>query len=424
MILIDDKNDRIHGRVMSREMTPQFEEILKEGELIEISKFGSSVVKRQWRVTDHSYQVYINRTSTVEPTTNTIDNIPTHGFTFIDYTNNISLGSRTKNIFLTDVIGKVTQWKTSKKTMVDKKIVEERELTIENEQGSRLNIILAEEFAHQIKDEDIYASAKIPILIISASVVKHNKATSEYYIESFSTTRLYLNLEIHETTAMMESVPDNNLEITETVQTSQTDLEDMIFKDRRTLTEINTAREKANANNYNTEFYTCPANIYKIYDHWDWYYQGCDECRKAVQPDMYGGYTCIACRKRTTNKYYICKLQADIEDGVTTTRITLFGNHLKSLLDKPIEEILNKSKEFGQANALNEIQKLINKNALFEIKIDKYNIQNKRSALTTNKILPIDPVLEEKYALRKRERDQMNTSTQEEQAQAKRSRGD
>ncbi|KAF6147940.1 hypothetical protein GIB67_001515 [Kingdonia uniflora] len=159
MMLIDENDEQKHASV-PRDIILQFDEVLKEGDIIHHKNFNVSKSNGTYRPIDGEYMIYFKNDTIVKRLDDQHLPIPRHIFSFIEFKDIPTRWQNTK--ILTDIIGKLKA--ITEIEMVSKRngdTSQKRDLILEN---IWKNITLAKrqsQKSSQITDGTIYHVANV-----------------------------------------------------------------------------------------------------------------------------------------------------------------------------------------------------------------------------------------------------------------------
>ncbi|KAK7829132.1 hypothetical protein CFP56_029568, partial [Quercus suber] len=118
--------------------------------------------------------------------------------------------------------------------------------------------------------------------------------------------------------------------------------------------------------------FTCLATIENIEKNFGWYYIGCAKCNKKVKSknDFW-------CSHRKSNSNFPIpryRIQLNVDDGTKHAIFILFDKEAEKLLHTTARELSNKYAIMNANSTIpNEIEKLIGKTFVFQLKLNDYN---------------------------------------------------
>ncbi|KAF6137470.1 hypothetical protein GIB67_016663, partial [Kingdonia uniflora] len=269
MLLIDENDEQIHASV-PRDIIPQFDEVLKEGNIIHLEKFNVSKSNGTYHPIDGEYKIYFKNDTIVKRLEDQHLPIPRHIFSFIEFKDIPTRCQSTK--ILTDIVGKlkaITEIEIVSKRNGDTS--QKRDLILENIYGSTIKFTIWDEMLDEIPIDLSHLPSTPVILIVTSTIVDMFKGVC--YLKPTCATKMYYNLEIQEVAILLKSetlLKDASVQLTENATKGTKNLSDLMFENRKELIDIFTIMEEPQTQE---KHYTCKATITKVFTNY-----GCVVC--------------------------------------------------------------------------------------------------------------------------------------------------
>ncbi|KAL0006398.1 hypothetical protein SO802_013959 [Lithocarpus litseifolius] len=261
MVLIDEQyqDDTIHATIQKNNVK-KFQAQLREGQLYSLSNFRVDTYKEKdsYRPISKDKKINFLRTIVIEKLKEAEVTISQHKFEFVDYRTIVDRFDNNKQ--LTDIIGKIVGVGAQENVHVQGSTVPMRNIDIMNPEDIKIRITLWGPTSNEIED-NFYTNNPGPfVIIVTSTIVKTFRG--EHYLSSTSATKVYINLEIPETATLI----DRNVEKTEIegipLQFKQEiSVAKRITQNRRTIKQI-TSLEWTSDDQENV--FTCLAKIENI----------------------------------------------------------------------------------------------------------------------------------------------------------------
>ncbi|GMY05936.1 replication protein A 70 kDa DNA-binding subunit A-like [Fagus crenata] len=130
-------------------------------------------------------------------------------------------------------------------------------------------------------------------------------------------------------------------------------------------------------------FVTCIAKIINVNNRFGWYYIACIICKTKVKPTK----SFLWCeRYKAEPKFAVPRIQTEVEDATGSTTFILFDNEVEKIIPKTTKELAEMQDE--------ELEKIIGKEYIFQLRLDEYNLKYGRENYTVSRIF--DPDISEK----------------------------
>ncbi|KAK4593214.1 hypothetical protein RGQ29_017377 [Quercus rubra] len=221
---------------------------------------------------------------------------------------------------------------------------------------------------------------------IHERVNKHVQLSGEYNLSSTSGTRVYIDLDIPETTEFKDQLVENNQPIVQMPKQfkPQLTIEEEMNINRTTISEIK--KIMWDSDNKETIF-TCQGKIINIdIDHSGWYFISCEVCRRKVK-SREEFFWCDNCNKKACFPITRYRIQLKVEDSSGMATFILFDSEAEKLLNISAKDLLNKSLEEPDEVILPvQIENLKGKQFVFQIQLNNYNFNYGWEIFTIKKL--------------------------------------
>ncbi|KAL0003891.1 hypothetical protein SO802_011452 [Lithocarpus litseifolius] len=380
MVLIDEQDDTIHATIQKNNVK-KFQAQLREGQLYSLSNFRVDTYKEKdsYRPISKDKKINFLCTTVIEELKEAEVTISQHKFEFVDYRTIVDRVDNNKQ--LTDIIGKIVGVGAQENVHVQGSTVPMRNIDIMNPEDIKIRITLWGPTSNEIED-NFYTNNPGPfVIIVTSTIVKTFRG--EHYLSSTSATKVYINLEIPETATLI----DRNVEKTEIegipLQFKQEiSIAKRITQNRRTIKQI-TSLEWTSDDQENV--FTCLAKIENIEKNFGWYYIGCAKCNKKVKSE--NDFWCSHCKSNSNFPIPRYRIQLNVDDGTEHAVFILFDKEAEKLLHTTARELSNKYATMNANSTLpNEIEKLIGKTFVFQLKLNDYNWKEGWELYTIEKV--------------------------------------
>ncbi|GMY34481.1 replication protein A 70 kDa DNA-binding subunit B-like [Fagus crenata] len=139
-------------------------------------------------------------------------------------------------------------------------------------------------------------------------------------------------------------------------------------------------------------FVTCIAKIINLNNRFGWYYIACIICKTKVKPTKRFLW-CEHCKAEP--KFAVPRIQTKVEDATGSTTFILFDNGVEKIISKTAKELAEMQDEnLNDNNLPKELEKIIGKEYIFQLRLDEYNLKYGRENYTVSRIF--DPDISEK----------------------------
>ncbi|XP_050254903.1 uncharacterized protein LOC126700757 [Quercus robur] len=294
---------------------------------------------------------------------------------------------------LEDIIGKIVGVRPLGNVHVQGSTVPMRNIDIMNPGEIKIRITLWGPTSNEIEDNFYTNNPGSFVIIVTSTIVKTFRG--EHYLSSTSATKVYINLEIPETTTLI----DRNVEKTEIEGIplqfkQQISVEKRITQNRRTIKQMTSLEWTSNDQE---NVFTCLATIENIENNFGWYYIGCAKCNKKVKSE--NDFWCSHCKSNSNFPIPRYKIQLNVDDGTECAVFILFDKEAEKFLHTTARELSNKYAIMNANSTLpNEIEKLIGKTFVFQLKLNDYNWKKGWELYTTEKVF--DNISNDKTAMK------------------------
>ncbi|KAL0009547.1 hypothetical protein SO802_011049 [Lithocarpus litseifolius] len=326
---------------------------LREGQLYSLSNFRVDTYKEKdsYRPISKEKKINFLCTTVIEELKEAEVTISQHKFEFVDYRTIEDRFDNNKQ--LRDIIGQIVGVGPQ-----------------ENVHGPTSNEI----------EDNFFTNNPGPfVIIVTSTIVKTFRG--EHYLSSTSATKVYINLEIPETATLINrNVEKTKIEGIPLQFKQEISVEKRITQNRRTIKQI-TSLEWTSDDQENV--FTCLATIENIEKNFGWYYIGCAKCNKKVKSE--NNFWCSHCK--SNSNFPIPRIQLNIDDGTECAVFILFDKEAEKLLHTTARELSNKYVTMNANSTLpNEIEKLIGKTFVFQLKLNDYNWKEGWELYTIEKV--------------------------------------
>ncbi|KAK7851872.1 replication protein a 70 kda dna-binding subunit b [Quercus suber] len=197
MILIDEQNNAIHSTI-HKNISKKLKPFLKEGQLYALSNFEVGTCNEFYRPIQNEHKIIFLPTTNIQELIETEVNIPHHKFEFVDY--NTIIQRLNNHVQLSDIIAKVVAIGPIEHPSIKGSNVAMRNIIVMAMQYLTLWGPVANEI-----DDNLFKRNPGPFIIVATClIVKTFKG--EYNLSSTSRTKIYINLEIPETSVFMDHI--------------------------------------------------------------------------------------------------------------------------------------------------------------------------------------------------------------------------
>ncbi|CAL5038278.1 unnamed protein product [Urochloa decumbens] len=360
MILRDAQGTMIHATIKKFQVN-KFRPLIKEGSIYVITNFKVSMAADFRPIENDKILNFLHSTKVQE--IQDPEFIATIEQSFNFATIEVLSDQNGSRKYLSDVIGLASCIGHIEETQTCYGISKIRDIFLRIE-DERVKVRLWGEKVNLISEESTGC-----VVIVTSTTVKKMK---EYSLSSTSATKIYVDLEIPQTTEIHKSYSSQENIIEERMFEGHLKgtIEEQMLYNRRTLQEI---IEITSESDNQEKFYTAKATITSVNTTDEWYYIGCDVCNKKVVKTDNNLY-CSKCEKepkKTSPRY---KLKLEIGDSTTTMGCTMFDSEAKKLIQQPASSLIDS--EYGDINdKTNVIQKICGKTLIFQFRLDDYNLK-------------------------------------------------
>ncbi|GMY20742.1 replication protein A 70 kDa DNA-binding subunit A-like [Fagus crenata] len=234
-------------------------------------------------------------------------------------------------------------------------------------------------------DDDFYKNNPGPfIVIITSTIVKTFRG--DYNLSSTSATKIYIKLEIPEVERLLDNILHNTtvskvkeIMVERPLKVSDRELH---LHNRKTVAEIKEMEWNSETKEI---FVTCIAKIINVNNRFGWYYIACIICKTKVKPTK-SFLWCERCKAEPKFAVPSYRIQTEVEDATGSTTFILFDNGVEKIIPKTAKELAEMQDE--------ELEKIIGKEYIFQLRLDEYNLKYGRENYTVSRIF--DPDISEK----------------------------
>ncbi|XP_050205783.2 replication protein A 70 kDa DNA-binding subunit A-like [Mercurialis annua] len=345
-LLIDEKGTTIQGTV-GKNIADKFRPLLSQGNICCISGFIVMPAQNNYKISDHAFRIKLLPNATIKLIDDVSLSIPFDKFNLLTFD---ELKDRIGKIdYLCDAIGQLVTMENIQQIRISNRIKNKRTVFIQDSRNEKIEVTLWEKTAMDFPEEQIIASAEQePVIVVFAAmtVKSFNDAT---ILSGTSATKLYINPELPEIVAFLQSLPNPPAQFSSVVHNSLPPLDPESEKNtnRKTIAEL----LDLDIHTDKDEKFTCEAVIKEIDASDGWWYRACARCKSGIQSyneDIY----CKNCGVISDLPIPWYKLTIMAEDNTGIAPFIIFGNMATELVGLPASSLSTMSKDRCQAPAL------------------------------------------------------------------------
>ncbi|KAM7256644.1 hypothetical protein ACFE04_012385 [Oxalis oulophora] len=294
--------------------------------------------------------------------------IPLHYF---DFASSQILSERIgDNEMLTDVIGTLDALGEIEEKCIKGKDTKILKLEILTKEKLKLYVTLWGATTKQIDTLSTFPNDHTKHLAITSTIVR--KFQGEYSINSTSSTRLYVNLNISEFADLTIGLPGEHHQVRHILSTTKNELDPntRMFMNRIFIADL---KKMIWQSPDQQKLFTVRATVESIHDTKGWNYVACEICLKLLTKEGQQ-YTCKTCGRKNKFPSIRFKLHLQVSDITDSTSFTIFHTDVQSLVNTSVADIINSQDHFSK-DIPPILQNICNCTLIFEVKLTDGNLK-------------------------------------------------
>uniref|UniRef100_A0A2N9HBP6 ATP-dependent DNA helicase n=1 Tax=Fagus sylvatica TaxID=28930 RepID=A0A2N9HBP6_FAGSY len=236
----------------------------------------------------------------------------------------------------------------------------------------------------------------LPIMLLRNLNQSAGLCNGDYNLSSTSATKIYINLEIPEVERLLDKSILHNTTVSKVKEIMverplKVSDRELHLHNRKTVAEIKEMEWNSETKEI---FVTCIAKIINVNNRFGWYYIACIICKTKVKPTK-SFLWCERCKAEPKFAVPSYRIQTEVEDATGSTTFILFDNGVEKIIPKTAKELAEMQDEnLNDNNLPKELEKIIGKEYIFQLRLDEYNLKYGRENYTVSRIF--DPDISEK----------------------------
>lgn len=375
-ILIDEKGDSIHAVIEEHDYPLTH--------VYDIFRFYTRNYQLKFKVVNHNVQLRFNELTEFEQVRETSAPIPKYAFQFLQF--NKLKESMDNQTVLADAYGCIKSIIPERQVFVKDKNQWESicEIVLENLRREDLKITLWGDVARGVNLETVQKLPP-PVLAVFTSL-KLTEFDGNITASGRNHTCIIINPQIQEAADYQAefSKPGDRVKVATSLKETTSE------KAWKSVSELNAL----NPESYMKETVYCRASIRRFPTHNGWWYRCCStsKCFKQLkQKQNSDQFFCVQHGLQTPLPCY--RVYMTIEDSENQATLTLMGNQAECLFGFTCQDLLKKTHYQTQQALPEEMEKIIGKSYLFEIKVNLNGELLVKNVFPDPKIAHQDPII-------------------------------
>ncbi|KAJ4833709.1 hypothetical protein Tsubulata_018862 [Turnera subulata] len=381
VILGDEEGTMMHA-IANKMQVQRFRTKFQEGMAYRISKFRVLFETSQYRPVSHEKKLQFFAFTKVESIDCGIDRIPLLMFQFVDA--ELIIDRCNTTTYLSDIVGLLTSIGPLEPIQTRRGLMQKRNLMMTLSGGQKFEVTLWGQQADLIS-EDLVHNSKGPMVLALTSLLS-KMFLREYTLSSTHATKVYLNPDIPEIKKLLESCDEKDaISLLQKHSSQHASVKEQKSENRKTVTEIlEMEKSEYDEDGFKEIRVTLDGKIKELHNRHGWCYFACPNCWKKIDQQDSAKF-CLSCSSKWNIPAVRYKVEIMVEDQTGELTLTLFDREVEQLIKMSAMELLDRTN--GESQEIpSQIEEMLQRNVIFQIKITPYNIKYGWQYLSVSKI--------------------------------------